>query len=82
MGDARNVRRGRLRIWYPMHRQKSQEMGGFMKKTSIQLPMVLSLPVHCLHCLCSEPSHGVWHCAGAALLHHPGISLTRLCALA
>lgn len=82
MGNAWNARRGRLRIWYPKHRQESQEMGGFMKKTSIQLSVVLFLPVPCVHCLYSEPSHGVWPCAGAALLPHPSISLTHLCTLA
>lgn len=47
MEDVWNARRGRLGIWYPMHRQKSQEMGGFVKKPRAQLPVVLSLPVPC-----------------------------------
>lgn len=72
MGDAWNARREKLRIRYPMHRQKSQETGGFMKKT--KHPTVCGpLPAcPCVHCLCSEPSHRVWHRAVLTLHSHPG----------
>lgn len=52
------------------------------EKANIHLSVVLSLPVSCVHCLSSEPFLGVWHSAGAALLHHPSISLIPLCPLA
>lgn len=72
MGDAWNARREKLRIWYPMHRQKSQETGGFMKKTKHPTVCGPFPACPCVHCLCSEPSHRVWHRAVLTLHSHPG----------